>query len=202
MQNIITLDLEGVLIPEIWQTIAKSSQISELSLTTRDISDYNVLMQKRLSILKEHNITMHDIQALLSSINPFDGALDFLLSLRSRAEVIILSDTFIEFFDPLREKLAYPTILCNTLVVDANTGMIQKHILRMEDGKTHAVQAFQSLQCHVISSGDSYNDLGMIQASHYGVLFNPPQSIVEEYPNIPVTYSYEELETILLANLV
>lgn len=198
MQRVITLDLEGVILPEMWKRVAAQTGVEELGLTTRDIEDYNVLMEKRIAALKEHAITIDAILPIVSKAEPLEGAIDFFLALREQREVIIVSDTFVEFFDPFRIKLQYPVIFCNSLEIDAN-GIIQKHVLRQRDGKFHVVKRLQSLNFFVIAAGDSYNDLSMIQAADYGALFNPPQSIFNEYPQIPKFNTYTELQEALLS---
>lgn len=190
--NIVCLDLEGVLIPEIWIAFAEATGIKELRLTTRDISDYDVLMKKRLDILKDHGLTLQDIQKVISTIAPLEGAFEFLEDLRSKAQVIILSDTFEEFAKPLMKKLGWPTLFCNSLVIDDN-GTIQDYTLRQKDGKFKAVNALRSIGAKIIASGDSYNDLTMIKNADFGFFFLPPQSIVDENPDIPAAYTYKEL---------
>lgn len=200
VQDIIVLDLEGVLIPEIWVKIANTTNISALSLTTRDIQNYDELMRLRINTLEEHNITLPDILDIISTIKPLEGAVDFLDMLRVQGEVIILSDTFLEFFNPIRPLLNYPTILCNSLKVHPHTQKIMSHIMRIPDAKTNTVKALQSVHCRVLASGDSYNDVGMILTADFGVFFNPPESITQEYPNIPVCRDYTELLEILRNN--
>lgn len=190
--NIVCLDLEGVLIPEIWIAFAEETGIGELRLTTRDISDYDVLMKKRLDILKTHGLTLSDIQKVISKIDPMDGAFEFLNDLRSKAQVIILSDTFEEFAKPLMKKLGWPTLFCNSLVVGSD-GIIQDYTLRQKDGKFKAVNALRSIGANIIAAGDSYNDLSMIKNADHGFFFCPPQSIVDENPEIPAAQNYTEL---------
>lgn len=197
MQNVIALDLEGVLIPEIWQLVAKKTNISDLALTTRDISDYDTLMSMRINTLITHKLTIKDIQEVIKTVEPLEGAIDFLSTLKKQVEVIILSDTFIEFFTPLRDKLQYPFILCNALNID-ETGTIISHRTRLDNGKSRTVSALQSINCKVAASGDSYNDLEMLQQANYGAWFLPPSSIVEKYPNIPVFDDYSLLADALL----
>lgn len=196
--RVITLDLEGVLIPEIWKMVATRTGIEKLNLTTRDISDYSELMAIRLKVLKDNNLTIEDIQSVLVLLNPLEGAVDFLNTLRNQVEVIILSDTFVEFFSPLRKMLGYPTIFCNSLEIDKN-GVIQNYNMRIENGKAHTVKALQSMRCRVAASGDSYNDLGMLQCADYAAWFRPPQSICKEHTSIPVFQDYKDLSNALLS---
>ena len=167
------LDLEGVLLPEIWVKFAEKTGIEELKLTTRDIPDYDELMQARLKILADHNLKIHDIQKVIATLSPLDGAVDFLQWLKSEFQVIILSDTYYEFIGPLMKQLDYPTVFCHSLVIDEN-GIIADYKLRQTDQKTKAVKALQSLNFQVISAGDSYNDTGMLQQADGGILFCPP----------------------------
>lgn len=190
--NLVCLDLEGVLIPEIWINFALKTGIEELKLTTRDISDYDVLMNKRLEILNENNLKLKDIQDVIGSMDPLPGAYDFLQSLRERTQVIILSDTFDQFAAPLMKKLDWPTLFCNTLVVD-ETDRITGYTLRQKDGKKKAVHAFQSVGCRVMASGDSYNDLTMIQNANKGMFFRAPDSISMEFPQYPTVNEYDDL---------
>ena len=194
--KLVCLDLEGVLTPEIWITFSKKTGIKELSLTTRDISDYDVLMKKRLNILKEHKLSLSDIQDVISCIGPLSGAFEFLNELRSLYQVIILSDTFEEFAKPLMEKLNKPTIFCNSLVVDQNN-MIVDYSLRQKDGKKKAVIAFQSAGYNVTAAGDSYNDISMLKTAEHGALFCPPENIHEEFPEFPVARDYSALMEII-----
>ncbi len=189
-------DLEGVFIPEVWINVAEKTGIEELRLTTRDITDYNVLMKKRLGILEEHNLKIQDIQEVIATLDPIPGALEFLDWLRSVTQLVIVSDTFLEFADPLMEKLNRPTLLCNSLVIDDN-GKIVDYTLRQEDQKRKVVQAFQSLNYTVIASGDSYNDVTMLEEADKGILYSPPDNVIKDYPQFPVTRNYGELKTIL-----
>ncbi|OQY35684.1 MAG: phosphoserine phosphatase [Spirochaetaceae bacterium 4572_59] len=190
--NLVCLDLEGVLVPEIWINFALKTGIEELKLTTRDIPDYDVLMNKRLAILDENNLKLKDIQKVIASMDPLPGAYDFLQNLRERTQLIILSDTFDQFAAPLMKKLDWPTLFCNTLVVD-ETNRISGYTLRQKDGKKKAVNAFQSLGCRVMASGDSYNDLTMIQNADKGMFFRAPDSISKEYPQYPTVTEYNDL---------
>lgn len=194
--KIIVADLEGVFLPEIWINVAKKTGIEELKLTTRDISDYDVLMTKRLSILDEHNLTLKDIQDVIATLDPLDGAKQMLDWIRERTQIIILSDTFEEFAGPLMKKLGFPALLCHSLTVDP-TNRITGYNLRIDDQKARAVKALQGLNYHVIAFGDSYNDTGMIQAADQGFFFRPPDSITTDFPDIPITHSYDELKVML-----
>ncbi|MFA5468897.1 MAG: bifunctional phosphoserine phosphatase/homoserine phosphotransferase ThrH [Sphaerochaetaceae bacterium] len=195
--KIVCLDLEGVLVPEIWINVAQRTGIEQLRLTTRDISDYDVLMRGRLAILREHNLTLGDIQAVIKAMEPLEGALDFLNALRRKTQVFILSDTFTQFASPLMEKLLWPTLLCNSLVVDKQTNMITDYTLRQRDGKCKAVEALQGLGYKVFAGGDSYNDLSMIKRADQGALFRAPQGIQEEEKDLPFTTTYDELLAVI-----
>jgi phosphoserine/homoserine phosphotransferase len=192
MLNVITLDLEGVLVPEIWIEFAEITKIPELRLTTRDVPDYDVLMKQRLGILKAHGLKLKDIQAVIRKMEPMPGAKAFLDGLRAQTQVVILSDTFTQFAGPLMEKLGMPTIFCNTLVVDQG-GSVTGYQLRQKDGKKIAVQGFHSMGLKVFAAGDSYNDTGMLQEADAGFFFCPPDSIVAQFPKIPVARNYAEL---------
>lgn len=191
--HIICSDLEGIFTPEIWINVAEKTGIPELRLTTRDISDYDILMKKRLKILDENNLKLQDIQAVIATLNPLEGAAEFLNWLRSSNQVVVVSDTFTQFAGPLMEKLGWPTLLCNTLSVKSD-GTITDYNLRQKDGKRMTVLALKNLYYKVISIGDSYNDISMLLESDAGILFDPPENVVEEYPQLPVTQSYEELK--------
>lgn len=192
MQHILCSDLEGVFVPEIWINVAEKTGIEDLRLTTRDISDYNVLMDRRLSVLDTHGLTLEDIRAVIAEIDPLPGALEFLDTLRAEHQIIIVSDTFIEFAGPLMEKLKRPTLFCNCLKVDAN-GRITGYELRQQDGKKKTTMALQSLNYRVVAFGDSYNDISMLKAADSAFLFRPPENVTEEFPQIPVSYDYDEL---------
>lgn len=194
--HIVCSDLEGVFIPEIWINFAEVTGIRELRLTTRDISDYDVLMKRRLAILDEHRLTLRDIQSVIRKMDPLPGALDFLDWLRSQTQVIILSDTFEQFARPLLEKLGRPTLFCHSLDV-ADDGRITGYRLRQQDSKKKAVLALQGLCFRVFAMGDSYNDLSMIQTADSGFLFNPPENVRTEFPQFPVAENYEDLRDIL-----
>ena len=187
------LDLEGVLLPEIWIKFAEKTEIEELKLTTRDIPDYDQLMKSRLEILKQNNLKLKDIQNVISTLSPLDGSYDFLSWLKSEFQVIILSDTFYEFAQPLMQRLDFPTLFCHKLVINSS-GDIVNYKLRQKDQKTKAVKALQGLNFEVISAGDSYNDIGMLQQADAGILFNPPASVVDEFPQYPVARSYKEFK--------
>jgi phosphoserine/homoserine phosphotransferase len=190
--NIVCLDLEGVLVPEIWIAFAEASGIPELKRTTRDEPDYNKLMNWRLGILKEHGLGLKEIQETIAKIDPIPGAKDFLDELRSITQVIIISDTFQQFAGPLMKKLGWPTIFCNSLEV-AESGEITGFKMRCEQSKLTTVKALQSIGYDTIASGDSHNDLGMIQASKAGFLFKSTEQIKADYPNIPAYETYDEL---------
>ena len=191
------LDLEGVLVPEIWIAFAEQTGIEKLRLTTRDIPDYDKLMRGRLKILDEHKLKLADIQKAIREINPLEGAKDFLAWLKSEFQVIILSDTFYQFAGPLMAQLDYPTLFCNELVV-AGDGRIADYRLRQADGKTKAVTALQSMKFQVIAAGDSYNDTGMLKQADAGIFFRPPESITKEFPQFPVTHQYDEMKQAFL----
>ncbi len=197
---VVCLDLEGVLVPEIWINVAKKTGIDELKLTTRDISDYNALMKRRIAILDENNLKLKDIQDVIATMDPLDGAEEFLEKLRELTQVIILSDTFTQFAKPLMKKLGWPVIFCNELVID-NSDRISDFALRQQDGKKHAVKGFHSMGFKVVASGDSYNDLSMIREADSGALFCPPEKIVKDNPDLPVAMTHRELLEII-KNLV
>lgn len=190
--NIVCLDMEGVLVPEIWIAFAEESGIPELKKTTRDEPDYNKLMKYRLDILKEHRLGLKEVQATIAKIDPMPGAKEFLDELRSLTQVIILSDTFTQFAGPLMKKLGMPTIFCNTLEV-ADNGEITGFRMRIEKSKLSTVKALQSIGFETIAAGDSYNDLGMIQASKAGFLFKSTDKIKADYPELPAFEEYGEL---------
>lgn len=190
--KLICLDLEGVLVPEIWVAFAEASKIPELKKTTRDEPDYDKLMRWRLSVLKEHGLGLKEIQETIASIDPLPGAKEFLDELRSFAQVIIISDTFTEFAQPLMKKLGWPTIFCNSLVI-AEDGEITDYKMRVENSKRTTVRALQSIGFETVASGDSYNDLGMILAGKSGFLFRTTEQIKADYPQIPALETYEEL---------
>lgn len=190
--NIVCLDLEGVLVPEIWIAFAEESGIPELKKTTRDEPDYDKLMKWRLGILKEHGLGLKEIQETIAKIDPMPGAKEFLDELRSMTQVIIISDTFTQFAAPLMKKLGYPTIFCNSLEV-AENGEITGFKMRVENSKLTTVKALQSIGFQTIASGDSHNDLGMIKASKAGFLFKSTEQIKKDNPELPAYETYEEL---------
>jgi phosphoserine / homoserine phosphotransferase len=194
--HIVCSDLEGVLVPEIWINVAKKTGIEELKLTTRDISDYDVLMKKRLAILKENNLKLKDIQDVIAGMDPLPGALDFLDRLRARTQVVIVSDTFVQFAGPLMKKLGYPTLFCNTLEI-AEDDSVTGYRLRQADGKRKTVLALKTLNYNIVAMGDSYNDISMIKEADKGILFCPPANVVEDFPDLPVAESYGQVEEFL-----
>lgn len=186
------LDLEGVLVPEVWINVAERSGINELRATTRDIPDYDQLMRQRLSILKEYQLTIDDIKDVIAGMTPLEGAFDFLKWLQSRAQVIILSDTFYDFAEPLMLQLDWPTLFCHQLVIN-DQGMVTDYRLRQKDQKRQAVKALHGLNFKVIAAGDSYNDTTMLSEADAGILFCPPENVIKEFPQFPVTTCYREL---------
>jgi phosphoserine/homoserine phosphotransferase len=194
--QIVCCDLEGVFVPEIWINVAEKTGIEELRLTTRDISDYDVLMKKRLAILDENGLKIKDIQSVIANMQPLEGAVDFVEWLRSRTQVIVLSDTFVQFARPLMQKLGWPTLFCHTLSI-ADDGSITGYNLRQQDSKRHAVIALKSLYYQTIAIGDSYNDITMLKEADTGLLFNPPENVKNEFPEFPVSYKYDELKAIV-----
>jgi phosphoserine / homoserine phosphotransferase len=191
------LDLEGVLLPEIWIAFAEKTGIEELRLTTRDIPDYDQLMIGRLRILKENKLKLIDIENVIKTLIPLEGAKIFLDWLKSEFQVIILSDTFYQFARPLMGTLDYPTLFCHELIID-NKGEINGYRLRQPDGKTKAVSALKGLNFQVIAAGDSYNDIGMLKEADAGILFCPPENVIEEFPQFPVALDYTEFKEIFL----
>ena len=190
--NIVCLDLEGVLVPEIWIAFAEASGIPELKRTTRDEPDYNKLMAWRLAILKEHGLGLKEIQETIAKIDPMPGAKEFLDELRSLTQVIIISDTFTQFAMPLMKKLGYPALFCNSLIVGED-GMIEDFKMRIENSKLSTVKALQSIGFDTIASGDSYNDLAMIKASKAGFLFKSTEKIIADNPDVPAFEEFDEL---------
>jgi phosphoserine/homoserine phosphotransferase len=191
--QVVCLDLEGVLIPEIWIAFADRTGIAEFRRTTREEPDYDKLMSYRLGLLRQHGLKLADIQAVIGGMAPMEGARDFLDDLRSRFQVIILSDTFYEFADPMMRQLGRPTLFCHKLVIDAD-GFVADYQLRQPNQKFHAVHALKSLNYQVIAAGDSYNDTGMLGAADAGFFIHPPESIVAQFPQYPVNRSYAELK--------
>ena len=198
--TILATDLEGVLVPEIWIAVAERTGIPALRRTTRDEPDYDRLMQQRLAILRDHQLTLADIQAVIATIEPLEGALGYLRWVRARTSCIIVSDTFYEFAAPLMERLEFPTLFCNTLDVDAD-GMIAGYHLRQVDGKRQVVHALQGLGFRLVAVGDSYNDTAMLAAADAGILFRAPDNIVAEFSQFPVMHTYDELKTAITAFL-
>jgi phosphoserine/homoserine phosphotransferase len=187
------LDLEGVLIPEIWIEFANLTGIEELKATTRDIPDYDVLMRQRLRLLKEHKLGLPDIQQVIAGMAPMEGARDFVDWLRERFQVIILSDTFYEFSQPLMRQLGFPTLFCHRLEADEN-GMVVNYHLRQKDPKKQSVIALHSLYYRVIAAGDSYNDTTMLSEADAGILFKAPAKVIEEFPQYPAVHTYDDLK--------
>ncbi len=191
--RIVCLDLEGVLIPEIWIGVAKRTGIEELRLTTRDEPDYDKLMTRRLEILREQNLGISTIQGVIDGLDPLPGAAEFSNWLRERFQLIILSDTFYEFAAPFMRKLGWPTLLCHRLEIGADGG-VDGYRLRQPDPKRAAVQSFHALRYEVIAAGDSYNDTAMLAEADAGILFRPPENVIREFPQFPVTTEYPELQ--------
>ncbi|MDI6591824.1 MAG: bifunctional phosphoserine phosphatase/homoserine phosphotransferase ThrH [Patescibacteria group bacterium] len=191
--KIICLDLEGVLIPEIWREIAKKTKIEDLKLTTRDLPDYDFLMKRRLKILRENNIKLKDIQKIIKKMKPFKGAINFLNWLRKNFLVIILTDSFYQFINPLREKLFYLPIFCNQLKID-KAGFIKNYQLRLKGGKKEAIKLLKALGFEIIAIGDSYNDLEMLKEADFGLLFNPPKNIIKKNLKFEIVKNYQDLK--------
>lgn len=191
---IVCLDLEGVLVPEIWINVARKTGIDELKITTREMPDYDALMTRRLAILDQHKLTIHDIQGVIDQMGPLEGAVDFVNWLRERCQVIILSDTFYQFAQPLMRQLGFPTLFCNQLEIDG-AGRIVNYHMRMQNQKKHSVASFKSLNFHVLAAGDAYNDTAMLGEAHAGFFFCPPDHLPKEFPQFPVTKTYGELQT-------
>ena len=187
------LDLEGVLIPEIWINFAEKTGIDELKATTRDIPDYDVLMKQRLRILDDHKLGYQEIQEVIASLSPLEGAVEFVNWLREHFQVIILSDTFYEFSQPLMRQLGFPTLFCHRLEIDEN-GRVVDYKLRQKDPKRESVKAFHSLNYRVIAAGDSYNDTTMLSEADQGILFKAPKNVIAEFPQFPAVFTYDELK--------
>ncbi len=196
--KIACLDLEGVLIPEVWINFAERTGIDELRMTTRDEPDYDVLMKRRLEILAEHRLGLPDIQSVIGGMRPLEGAGDFVDWLRERFQVVILSDTFYQFAAPFMRQLGYPTLFCHNLEIDGN-GVVVDYHLRLDDQKRRAVESFRALNFRTIATGDSYNDTSMLSAASAGILFRPPDNVIAEFPQFPVTRTYDELRAAFLA---
>ncbi len=190
--EIACLDLEGVLVPEIWIAFSQITGIAELRATTRDVADYDVLMKQRLRLLDEHGLGLAEIQAVIADMRPLEGAKDYLDWMRGRFQVVVLSDTFYEFSQPLMQQLGWPTLLCHRLVVDA-AGRIADYTLRQKDAKRQSVKAFRGLSFRVIAAGDSYNDTAMLEEADAGILFRAPDNVIAEFPQYPAVQSYEDL---------
>jgi phosphoserine / homoserine phosphotransferase len=191
--EIACLDLEGVLVPEIWIEFAQKTGIEELKATTRDIPDYDVLMKQRLRILDEHNLKIQDIQEVIATLKPLEGAVGFVNWLRERFQVIILSDTFYEFSQPLMRQLGFPTLLCHRLITD-ETGRVVDYKLRQADPKRQSIRALQTIYYRTIAAGDSYNDTTMLAEADAGILFHAPQNVIDEFPQFPAVHTYEDLK--------
>jgi phosphoserine / homoserine phosphotransferase len=190
--DIVCLDLEGVLIPEVWINFAEKTGIEALRATTRDVPDYDVLMQQRLKILDEHGLKLPDIQAVIGEMGPMEGAREFLDQLRETYQVVILSDTFYDFAEPMMRQLGWPTLFCHRLEI-AEDGRVANYKLRMPDQKRHSVNAFQKLNFKVMAAGDSYNDTTMLGAAEAGILFRSPENVIREFPQFPHVTEYDEL---------
>jgi phosphoserine/homoserine phosphotransferase len=192
------LDLEGVLVPEIWVNVACKTGIEELKITTREMPDYDALMKRRLAILAEHKLTITDIQEVIGHMGPLEGADEFLSWLRERCQVVVLSDTFYQFALPLMRRLRFPTLFCNQLEIDGS-GRILAHHMRMQNQKKHSVAAFKALNFHTMAAGDAYNDTAMLGEADAGFFFCPPEHLPKEFPQFPVTWTYAELQAQFMA---
>lgn len=197
---VVCLDLEGVFTPEIWEIVAMETDIKKLSLTTRDIPDYDKLMKQRLEILRDNNITLNDLQKIISNMEILPGAAEFLKWIRSNTQAIIVTDSFVEFLKPLAQKLNFPVIFCHDLEIDKD-GFIINYNLRLKDMKKKTVSAFKSLNYTVIAIGDSYNDIGMLNEADYGILFKPPENVKGEFSHFPVSTKYTELKSFISNHL-
>jgi len=198
--HIVCSDLEGIFTPEIWINVAEKTGIQELRLTTRDISDYDVLMKKRLTILQKNGLKLKDITDVIATMDPLEGALEFLNWLRSCTQIIMVSDTYEEFAKPLMEKLGWPTLFCNTLTLTADKS-IATYNLRQKDGKCKAVLSLKKLKYTVIAVGDSYNDITMLKEADKAFLFRPPDNVKKEFPEFPVSYEYPQLKSLIKREL-
>ncbi len=187
------LDLEGVLVPEIWINVAMKTGIEQLKITTREMPDYDKLMRQRLAILDQHKLTIHDIQDVIDKMGPLDGANEFVRWLRERCQVIILSDTFYQFALPLMRQLGFPTLFCNQLEIDGSGRIVNYH-MRMQNQKKHSVAAFKALNFFTMAAGDAYNDTAMLAEADAGFFFRPPAHLPKEFPQFPVTQTYRELQ--------
>ncbi|KKK44778.1 hypothetical protein LCGC14_0765720 [marine sediment metagenome] len=197
---IICLDLEGILTPEIWEVCAYACGIEKLKLTTRDIPDYNILMEQRIKILRDNNISLYDIQEIIADMDLLPGALEFSQWIQSNAQLIIVTDSFVEFYRSFAKKLNYPLIFCHNLEIDEN-GMIVNYNLRLDDMKKKTIIAFKNLNYEIIAIGDSYNDIGMLSEADYGILFRPPEIVQKEFPQFPVKTEYAELMSFISNHL-
>jgi phosphoserine / homoserine phosphotransferase len=195
--HVICSDLEGVWVPEVWINVAKKTDIEELRYTTRDIKDYDELMQHRLKVLKQHHLKLQDIQDVIATIKPLDGALEIIKWIREVSRLVVVSDTFVEFADPLMRQLERPTLFCHSLETD-NEGNITGYRLRQKDPKKKVVQALQSLNFEVIAFGDSYNDISMLKEADKALLFKPPKNVADEFPQFPVAHEFDELKQLLI----
>ncbi len=195
--QVICSDLEGVWVPEIWQHVAERTGVEKLKVTTRDIKDYDELMQYRLRILDEEKIKLTDLQALIATIKPLNGAFEMIKWIQAHTRLIIVSDTFEEFATPLMHRLDYPTLLCHSLETDQNM-RITNYKLRQANAKYKTVKAFQSLKYEVIAFGDSYNDVSMLEQAEHAFLFRPPQNVINDYPHLPVVNNYDEMKQLLI----
>ena len=191
--HIICSDLEGVFVPEIWINVAEKTGIKELRLTTRDVSDYNVLMKKRIALLDEHGLKIDDIKKIIATMSPLDGALEFIDWLRTFTQIVVVSDTFVQFARPLMKKLSWPTLFCHRLSIDSD-GLITGYVLRQNDSKREVAIALKNLNYFTIGIGDSYNDITMLKEVDSGILFRPPENVKNEFEEFPVSYSYDELK--------
>lgn len=191
--EIACLDLEGVLVPEIWIEFANKTGIEELRATTRDIPDYDVLMKQRLRILDEHGLKLKDIQEVIATLKPLDGAIEFVNWLRERFQVIILSDTFYEFSQPLMRQLGFPTLFCHRLITDEE-GRVVDYKLRQADPKRQSIRALQTIYYRTIAAGDSYNDTTMLAEADAGILFHAPDNVIKEFPQFPAVHTFEDLK--------
>ncbi len=190
---LVCLDLEGVLVPEIWINVALKTGVEDLKITTREMPDYDKLMERRLKILDQHQLKINDIQGVIAQMGPLDGAMEFIAWLRERSQVVILSDTFYQFAEPLMRQLGFPTLFCNQLEIDGS-GRILAYHMRMKDPKKHSVAAFKSLNFMTMAAGDSYNDTAMLGEADAGFFFRPPEHLPKEFPQFPVTQTYSELQ--------
>ena len=189
---IVAMDLEGVLVPEVWINVALKTGIEGLKLTTRDLPDYSVLMANRIKLLKENGLKLKDIQDVIATMDPMPGAVEYMAWLRERYQAVILSDTFYEFASPLMKKLGWPTLFCNSIFTDAE-GNVSSYKMRLDNGKLHAVLGFKQLNFSVVAMGDSYNDTAMLKEADMGMLFRPSEKVVKEFPELPVVTEYTEV---------